>query len=100
MSSCRATNANEVLPVSDPKLVEAVLGEEWEATGLRPRIIAVHIAADPTPGSAAVLERNRQAALGHRALQAVARFFSGDQHDPRKLVEELRAAHEELRGGK
>lgn len=55
--------------MSDPKLVEAVLGEEWEATGLRPRIIAVHIAADSTPGSAAVLERNRQAALGHRALQ-------------------------------
>ena len=95
--SLRRDNRKKVSEM-DPKLIQAVLDEHWEAGGLRPRIIAVHIAADSTPGSSAVLERNRQAALGHRALRLLvngsAVWSSVEDAD------EVRAIREELRGGK
>lgn len=93
--------------MSDPKLVEEVLGEEWTAA----RFVVVigdegRIAEFTTPffpGSKASMrltneERARQAALGHRLLKVVANARNDElSTDDWVRVDAIIA---ELRGGK
>ena len=96
--------ANEVLPVSDPKLVEAVLGEEWSAADEQVFANGLNIGEFDYYGTRGAIpaaldeERARQAALGHRALRLLvngsAVWSSVEDADA------VRAIREELRGGK
>lgn len=86
--------------MSDPKLAEAVLAQEWEADSSNLLVkdaeddgIAAYFNRD-----AVDTERARQAALGHRALRLLvngsAVWSSVEDADA------VRAIREELRGGK
>ena len=89
--------------MTDPKLVEAVLAEEWKTldNGILGTTVFAGpysvLAAHPT-GDATGDERARQAALGHRALRLLvngsAVWSSVEDADA------VRAIREELRGGK